>query len=152
MRHAHLCFPERGSCSHTIRSRPPVTHRWSPLPVVHAAKQRILGASGQVREARYRHWGSENTRGTRWGGKRRSTEGNKVLSILSQACIGLSPSQSGAGNLWLHMVYSATHNLASSLHLPHHSRSQLGGLLSGEHNLLPRWCCCDWSVWTSLLW
>lgn len=31
--------------------------------MVHAAKQRILGASGQVREARYRHWGIENTRG-----------------------------------------------------------------------------------------
>lgn len=52
---AHLCFPELGSCSHTMRLRPPVTHRWSPLPVVHAAKQRILGASDQVREARYQH-------------------------------------------------------------------------------------------------
>lgn len=55
MHFTHFCFPELGSCSHTTRLSPPVTQRWSPLPVVQVAMQMILGAPGQVSEARYRH-------------------------------------------------------------------------------------------------
>lgn len=49
----------------------------------------------------------------------------------------LSPPWGASGEL-LAAYKSVTHNLASSLRLPDHSRSQLIGLLSGEHNLLPQ--------------
>lgn len=140
MGYTHFCFPELGSCSHTTRLRPPVTHRWSPLPVVQDAKQMILGASGQVREARYRHWGRANT------GKR--------LEMLKYWCRSSDSSLPEEGELQklLTAHQPATHNLASALRLPDRSRSQLRALLSGGRNLLPQRCCCDWSVWTPLLW
>ncbi len=60
-KNTHLFLKLPGSCSQTMRLRPPVTQRWSPLAVSHAAKQRILGRSEEVSETRYLHWGSENT-------------------------------------------------------------------------------------------